>query len=382
MIVFKTFLRVIKKSLVPIVMYTVILILFSGININNNDNNMDFMATKPDVLIINKDSNNSFTQNLINYFEKNSNVIDIPNNEEAISDAIFYRDVNFIIYIPENFARDFWDYKNPEIEIKSTGDYQASLANILLERYINNANILLRSITDEEDLLKNLNSILEKTVSISITSKLDTTSLDKATSYYNFTNYCLLAGTVFVICLVLSSFKSEHIRKRTIISSMSDKRYNFYLLISNSLFTLVLWGLYVLLSFITVGSIMFSAHGLCYIINSLVFSFCSLTIAFLIGSLINNKNAINGIVNVIALGSSFLCGAFVPAEFLPDFVLKIAHILPSYYYINNNDLIASLEKFNLKTLSPILQNMVIVLIFSAFFVIATNIISSKKRKIG
>ena len=190
MIVFKTFLRVIKKSLVPIVMYTVILILFSGININNNDNNMDFMATKPDVLIINKDSNNSFTQNLINYFEKNSNVIDIPNNEEAISDAIFYRDVNFIIYIPENFARDFWDYKNPEIEIKSTGDYQASLANILLERYINNANILLRSITDEEDLLKNLNSILEKTVSISITSKLDTTSLDKATSYYNFTNYC------------------------------------------------------------------------------------------------------------------------------------------------------------------------------------------------
>ena len=72
----------------------------------------------------------------------------------------------------------------------------------------------------------------------------------------------------------------------------------------------------------------------------------------------------------------------MPAEFLPDFVLKIAHILPSYYYINNNDLIASLEKFNLKTLSPILQNMVIVLIFSAFFVIATNIISSKKRKIG
>ena len=63
-------------------------------------------------------------------------------------------------------------------------------------------------------------------------------------------------------------------------------------------------------------------------------------------------------------------------------MLKIAHILPSYYYINNNTLIASLEAFNLKTLAPVIQNLVIVLAFSIFFVVLTNIISSKKRKIG
>ena len=36
-----------------------------------------------------------------------------------------------------------------------------------------------------------------------------------------------------------------------------------------------------------------------------------------------NKNAINGIINVVALGSSFLCGTFVPVEFLPNRVFFI-----------------------------------------------------------
>src|SRR5699024_7860899 len=107
-----------------------------------------------------------------------------------------------------------------------------------------------------------------------------------------------------------------------------------------------------------------------------------LTIAFLIGNLINNKNAINGIINVVGLGSSFLCGAFVPIEWLPDNILKIAHILPSYWYIQTNEMVKTLETINLQTLKPILTNMGILLIFSILFIIITNIITKKKRKIA
>ena len=59
---------------------------------------------------------------------------------------------------------------------------------------------------------------------------------------------------------------------------------------------------------------MFSIHGIFYLINSFIFSICATTIALFIGNIVSNKNAISGIVNVIALGSSFLCGAFVPME--------------------------------------------------------------------
>ncbi len=382
MTVFKTFLKVLNKCKVPIIMYTVILIFFGGFNMQTSEKSINFEVSKPDILIVNQDEEEGITKNLIDYIKENSKIIDIKDDEEAINDALFYRDVNYIIYIPKNYREDFLNGRNPEIEIKSTGDYQASLAEMMLERYIKVANIYQKNITSEEELIEKINETLSKEAEIEITSKLDTNNLKKATFYYNFSNYSILAGCVYVICLILSSFKEERIAKRTIISSMNYKKYNGYLLLSNSLFAIVLWIFYVLLSFILVGDVMFTTHGLIYIANSFIFTICAVTIAFLIGNLVNNKNAINGIVNVVALGSSFLCGAFVPMEWLPDSVLKIAHILPSYYFISNNELVTQLETINSETLRPILFNMGIIFIFIIVFAFITNRISRRKRKIG
>lgn len=381
MIVFRTFLKVLNKCKAPIIMYTAFLIFFGGFNMSTSDNSTKFVASKPDILIINNDEEEGITKNLIDYIEKNSNIIDIKQDEDAINDALFYRDVNYIIYIPDNFREDFLNNKNPQIEIKSTDDYQASFAQMMLERYIKVANIYNEVSASEEELITNINDTLNIQTEVEITSKLDTDNLSKATFYYNFANYSLLAGCIYVICLILSSFKNEQIRKRTIISSMDYKEYNRKLLLSNSLFAIILWVFYVLLSFILLGNIMFSMHGLIYIINSFIFTLCTLTIAFLIGNLFNNKNAINGIINVIALGSSFLCGAFVPMEWLPDSVLKIAHILPSYWYIKTNELLKNIQEFNFETMKPILINITILILFILIFIIITNIISNRKRKL-
>ena len=382
MTVFKTFLKVLNKYKVTIIMYTVILVAFGGFNMKTSDKSMNFVSSKPDVLIINQDKEEGITKNLIEYIKNNSNIIDVKNDEEAINDALFYRDVNYIIYIPENYREDFLNGKNPKIEIKSTGDYQSALAEMMLERYIKLANTYQGSIKSEEELINKINDTISNQTEVEITSKLDTDNLAKASFYYNFLSYSMLAGLVFVICSVLSSFKEEKVSKRTTISSMNYKKFNRQLLLSNSLFAIVMWLLYVILSFILVGDIMFTMHGLMYIINSFVFTICALCIAFLIGNLVIDKNAINGIVNVVALGSSFLCGAFVPMEWLPDAVLKIAHILPSYYYINSNEILKEVEIFNFETLKPIFANMGIVLIFAVGFVILTNVISKKKRRIG
>ncbi len=382
MTVFKTFLKVLNKCKVTVILYTAILIFFGIFNMQTSDTNMNFVASKPDVLIINQDKEEGITENLIKYIKENSNIIEIQNNEQAINDALFYRDVNYIIYIPENYREDFLNGKNPEIEIKSTGDYQASLAEMMLERYIKVANTYQKNINSEEEMLNKINDTLSKQIEVEITSKLDVDNLSNATFYFNFANYSILAGCVYVICLILSSFKEQNVAKRTIISSTNYKKYNRILLLSNALFACCLWIFYVLLSFVLVGEIMFTSHGLIYILNSFVFTMCAVTIAFLIGNLINNKNAINGIVNVIALGSSFLCGSFVSMELLPDSVLKIAHVLPSYYYISSNEMIKELEVINFETLKPIITNMGIIVVFLILFIVITNVITKKKRRIG
>ena len=123
MTVFRAFLKVLNKCKVPIIMYTVMLIFFGGFNMQTSENSTNFVASKPDILIINQDKEEGITENLINYIKGKSKIIEIENNEEAINDALFYRDVNYIIYIPENYREDFLSGKEPEIKIKSTGDY-------------------------------------------------------------------------------------------------------------------------------------------------------------------------------------------------------------------------------------------------------------------
>ncbi len=381
MTVFKAFWKILNKNKFIIIIYTAFLIGFGGFNMQTSDNATSYVASKPDILIVNYDEEKGITKDLIRYISENSNIIDIADNEEARNDALFYRDVNYIIYIPENYNDDFMNGKNPSINIKSTGMAQASFAEMLITRYIKVANIYHEKIKNEDELISKINDTLSKETEVEVTSKLDEGGLAKATFYYNFLSYSILASLVYVIALILSSFKNKNIHKRTTVSKTHYKKINRQLLLSNSLFAIILWLIYVALSFILIGKVLFSSQGIIYLLNSFIFTICATTLALLIGNLVTSKDAINGIVNVVALGSSFLCGAFVPMEWLPDSVLKIAHLLPTYYYISTNESLKTLEQFNFETLKPIISNMAMILVFAVIFIILSNIVSKKKRKI-
>ena len=322
MTVYKTFLKVVNKYKFLILIYTAMLILFAGFNMQTSQNSTNFVAEKPDVLIINNDKEQKLSKNLVEYIEKNSNIVDIENDEEARNDALFYRDVSYIIYIPENYSKDFLNGLNPEINIKSAGDAGSSYAEMMLTRYIKVANIYQKELQNEDELIKTINETLEKEAETEITSKLDTDNLSRAAFYYNFMNYSILAGCVYVICIIISSFREEKIRKRTVISSMNYKKFNRQLLVSNGALAFILWLLYVVLSFILIGDIMFTTHGLILIANSFIFSVCSLTIAFLIANLINNKNAINGIINVVALRFKLFMWCFCTSRMVARHYIK------------------------------------------------------------
>lgn len=377
MIVFKAFLQILKKCKGIIIMYTVILVAFGGIQMQTNESSTNFVASKPDVLLINQAQDTDVTENFAKYIKNNCTIKDVE-GEEAISDALFYRDVNYIIYIPENYTEDFLAGKNPEIQVRSTGDYQASYAEMLVTKYIKTANICQSQFDSEQEIISNINDVLETDTEVEVVSKLDSDTLSRVALFYNFANYSMLAGCVYVICLILASFREEKISKRIMISSMNYKKHNLYLLLSNSTFSVVLWAFYVILSVILLGNVMFTVHGLLYILNSFLFSICALTIALVVGSVVRNKEAINGIVNVIALGSSFLCGCFVPMEWLPDIVLKIAHILPSYWYVKTNEILKTMEEVNLESLQPVLMNMGVICGFCMAFVVLFNVCTKRK----
>lgn len=379
MIVFKTILKILNKLKGLIILYTVMLISVTLVN-QTSDNVDSFEEVKPSVIIVNNDkSKNGVTNHFIKYLENHMEVKDIDTgNEEKIDDALFYRDVSLVVYIPDGFGDDLLDSKDVSVEYKISGDKGSSYGKMLVQNYFDSFNIY-NNYYDGDELFDRLDNALNLDVNVEVKSKVDTNSLSRMARFFNFLNYAILAGCVYSISMILASLKSENVRKRTIVSSYDYKKYNRIVLEACSIVIIGMWILYMILALIIFKDLFISMNGLWYVINSFVFSLCSLCIGFLIGNITQNKGAISGIVNVVSLGSSFLCGCFVPFEFMPDYVIKIAHIFPTYYFVINNEALKVMDNFSLSSVSPLILNMGIVLIFGVCFVIITNYVSKKKQ---
>lgn len=392
MIVFKTILKILNKLKGLIILYTIMLVSVTAIN--QTSNNVDsFEEIKPSVVIVNNDKSESrVTNHFVKYLENHMIVKDIDvDDEEKIDDALFYRDVSLVVYIPNGFGKDLLDNKDVNVEYKISGDKGSSYGKMLVQNYFDTFNIYnnyydgdaffgnIDNSLNLDMLFGKLDNVLNRDINVEVKSKIDTNSLSRMARFFNFLNYAILAGCVYSISMILASLKSENVRKRTIVSSYNYKKYNRIVLASCSIVIIGMWILYMILALIIFKDLFISMNGLWYAINSFVFSLCSLCIGFLIGNITQNKGAISGIVNVVSLGSSFLCGCFVPFEFMPDYVIKIAHIFPTYYFVINNEALKVMDNFSLSNVSPLIFNMGIVLIFAMCFVIITNYVSKKKQ---
>lgn len=381
MTVFSTILKILNKLKGMLILYTVILISITALN-QTSGSITEFEESKPDLIIVNKDLEDPITKGFTDYLEEHCELKDIDvNDKEKISDAIFYRDVNYIVYIPNHFGKDLLEGKKPKLEYKSTGDENASYCQMIIEKYIRTV-MIYKDYYEGEELTKKVGDVVENDTKVTLKTSLDTSSLSSMTRYFNFLNYALLAGCVYCISMILASLKEQNVRKRTIISSFNYKKYNLIVLMSLSIVILAMWMMYMILSFILFKNQMTTSNGIAYMLNSLVFALCSLSIGFLIGNITQNKNAIGGIVNVVALGTSFLCGCFVPFDYMPDYVIKIAHILPTYYFVKNNETIKTIEAFGGNVLKPLLINGGIIVAFAILFIIITNCVSKKKERIA
>ena len=378
MTVFKTYWKIVKKNIGIIILYTVMLLVFGTMNLKANKNSFEFISSKPDIIIVNN-SSGIITDNLISYLKTNANVKNIT-NENDIDDAVFFRDANYVIYIPKDFETKLESGKEVNIDIKTNNSYDSYIASELLNRYLDVFSKYMNLYNDKILAIQKLDNTLNKKASVVIESK---TNLNSKTSlFYNFSSYSIMAIVIYIICLVLSSFNDEKISKRTNVSGMNYKTFNNYLYISSFTFTFIIFIVYLILSFLILKSSILNINGILYSLNMFIFFIVSFTIAILISNLVKSKGAISGVVNVISLGSAFLCGAFIPVKYMPSFALKIAHIFPTFYFIDNNEYIASIQNFDKASYEFVLKNFIIMIVFIIFFLILNTLVTRFKRKVN
>ena len=250
----------------------------------------------------------------------------------------------------------------------------------VMNKYLNTAKLYLKADIADDKLTQYVSRDLNIHTDVDFHNVVVDNNIAKATTFYNFANYTLLAIIIVVVSMVMISFNEEKIRRRNLVSSISYQSFNRQLLLGNIITSIGVWSLYVIASFALYGATMLTNAGLLLILNSFVLVIFILVFSFFLTTVTHNRELVSGISTVVGLGTSFIAGAFVPQEFLAPFVLNIAKLTPSYWFIDGNNKIASLSGYSWTELQPIIMNMAIILGFAVLFYILIQLVSRLKLK--
>ena len=383
--VFKAYFKIIKKNLPMLIMYLIIFLsVVIGVTASNRTQEMvSFSTSKSDLALINDDQGAVLADGLVSYIEQNAHIINVGEGEDAQKDALFYEEIDYILRIPKGFSEGFIAGKSVQLEQTKGIDQTAGIQlEMLLNRFLNTASLYAKhggQLTQAEIVEKTTKDLSTETPVEVKTSESGLSNADLIAYFFNYASYSTIIILIFGISTFMLVFNKSFIKQRTMCSPLSNRQVFFQRLAGDFCLTLVLWAITAACAFIVHGEDLLSINGALWFLNLFVFSMVCLSVSFLLGSLIKSKNSLSAAANTIALGSSFLCGAFVPQYLLGEGVQTVAQFIPTYWYIRGNNLIAGLKTFNAETLSPVLITFVIEIGFFAAITAISMVINKQRR---
>ena len=382
MTVFKSFLQVLLRNIAFVILFTTIMVVMGLTAFQTSSSSSgDFTASKPTVLVINRGNDTALTKSFNSYLAGQTTKADTGSSEREIDDALYYETLSYVVYLPSDFTETILKGEKPVVDIKTRASSESASAEVLVSRFLRLATGYGQYLSDEDELVKAVNSSLKLDSKVTLTSHLDQKTLHNVTALYNFGSYTLLAGGTYVITMILAAFSVVNIRKRTLISPTRPIRIDLSLIAGCALIVAFLVALNVLLVRILLPGIADTGREGLYALNIAAFGLPVLAIGFFIAKITNNKEALGAIINVVALASAFLCGAFIPRELMPDAVVAIGKALPSFYYIDNNNALAEMTSFTGAAASQFWENIGVQVGYALALWIGAAILTRLRRRV-
>lgn len=388
--VFRTYFKIMKKQLVSVIIYGIMFIAITLLVtfFLLRDNSKEFSVSKVPILLINKDSNNEFTDAFKTYLEGYVNYIDIEDSDRARKDALFYHEVNYILTIPEGFTDGFLKGEEVKLTKEIQPDKMEAVQSVdsAIDNYLNMARVYIRynpgfETTELTDFLR-INPVSETRVIIDSGEKktLDAAEFNKY--YFNYLGYIMIVCFILSISNVMMSFNGLELRRRQFASPLSSRGFNLQLILANLMFVVAYLLVYILIGYISNPFRSFNINLVLTWINALIFALVVLCISYFIGILVKGKNAIQAISTGLSLGMAFLSGMFVPQQFLGSAVIRVASFLPSYWYVKANNTIGDLSDFSIKDVTQVFQYMAVQIGFAAVFLALILVVAKRKRQVA
>lgn len=343
--VFNTFLKSAIKFLPQTILYFII---FTSISIvmsfsAADSPNTEFRSVELDVGIIDQDES-TVSYGLKNYLSSMHHLMPIKYDKNTLLDRLFYRDLDYILVIPEGFEKRLLNGEENSLfeTIQIPGVYSSMFIDDQINTCLKTIRLYLAGGYDLNDALSNAEKTLQDASNqVSLLTFEEKTSPAMTGIYYffQFLPYVLLSMILCGLTPILNIFWDKNLSRRISCSSTSLISQNLQLALGSILYCLGIWGLFILTARIVYGSSLFTETGGFCIINSFLVMPLGIAISLIISSFSPTSNIINMLNNIISLGMSFLCGIFVPQKLLGDSILSVSRFLPLYWYIKNNNMV-------------------------------------------
>lgn len=377
--VFKLYFKILRQNLTTMLIYMcvtfvcAVVFVKGGINVGITQKE----EVKPTIAIVNE-SNGEYALGFEKYLNKTCIVDDV--DEKLIEDALFYQQISFVLYIPNDFDEQVTSLENVDLEMKMIEGYSDSyLAKEHVSDYVKalQANVKYGGYDNKQDIIKQTEKDLSKSIDISIINKEHKQEIQH---YFNFLSYtficCLVAGVGYVMIV----FKRREIERRNTISPLKNVNFSLQLLAGYVLYALSLGVVAMLMAYLVFPEGMQEEFVPYMLLNMFVCLIPSLGLAYLLASITNSLEVMNGLANVLSLILAFLGGSFVPQEFLSEGLLRVATFTPNYWFSKANNALYELQNFTLEGLKPIFSYMGLEILFGVVFILLAILITKQKRK--
>lgn len=383
--VYKLCMKITKKNIPNLLIYIIVFLVVSSIMAASAQKSLKeqeaFSRMKSNIAFINEEES-PLIEGLKDELGKAANFVELPDETEALQDALFFRRIVYILRIPKGFTQRFINGDYMPLEKTIVPDtYSSAYIDLAINKYLNTARLYIQHMDGitQEELVSHLKENLSKETNVEIPSSELKADLNYSNFFFNYLAYSLLSILIMGMSALMISYNDRDLKRRVGCSPLSDTAANLQFILANLTFAMVSWLIMVIFCLIIDAKNILTLNTFYFVVSSFVFAFCGSGMGFLIGSVAKGTETISAITNVVVLGSCFLSGVFVPAEFLGSTALKIASFMPSYWYVKANNQIAQLTHFNFEYIKPVLSDMAIVFCFGiAFF--ALSLVVRKNRR--
>ena len=378
MTVFKGYMKIIGQNRMLILLYVAIFfgctLLFQS---TAGKSETSYQAEKLNIGIVDEDGG-SLAESLTEYLGNLHHLIPIENDVSEIQEKLYYREVDYVVRIPKNFYKKCIEGDEKLSVTKIPDTYSGSYVDQQINSFLNNARTYQASgFTEAESA-----SALEKAQSVKVMFSNDEKSAEDApyVYYFRYMPYLFLALFGFVMGNILIVFHNSDLKKRMAASPVSGRRQSLEGILCMSLAGLTLWIFVIVIGILFYGRDFYTSENFVYyLLNSASMLFVDIALAYLMGTIAPNRDALTGIANIISLGMCFLGGVFVPLEFMGSHVKAVSHFLPVYWYEKANDLLANFAHMTVSAREQFFKAVIIQLVFVGAFICLTLVIEKYKR---